>query len=252
MKKIVLIGFITLFSLLSGFELNQLIDCPTAGILQKGEAEITTKLYKDNGLLIGTKVGLFPRFMFGVQYGGEKIVGNQEPVWHKRVEFNAKFRFFDESPKMPAIAAGFDSQGHGSYNSQYSKYEIKSKGFYLVGSKNYHFLGNIGFHFGGNYSLETKDKDDEFNFFLGMDKDIGEVINLLVEYDFALNSNEDLGNNSFSENLEVYAKGYLNAAIDIKFTDYLILKIALYDLLENRSDTKGGDRFLKLIYNMTF
>jgi hypothetical protein len=253
MKKIFLslIG-LCLFNVLSAYELNQLVDCPTAGILQRGETEIFTKLYKDNGLLIGAKVGLFPRFFFGVSYGAEQVVGNQSPVWHERVEFSAKFRLFDETPKYPAFAIGFDSQGHGKFYSDTKRYDIKSKGFFGVASKNYLFLGNLGFHLGMNYSLETKDKDDNLNFFAGMDKSLGQVINLTAEYDLALNNNENYSNNSVEQNTEVLKKGFFNASLDIKFTDNLILRCTFYDLFQNRSDTKGGDRALRLIYNMTF
>jgi len=253
MKKIVLL-LIALFVIgtLSAYELNQLVGCPTAGILQRGETEIFTKLYKDNGLLIGAKVGLFPRFFFGVSYGAEQIVGNQNPVWHERVEFNAKFRLTDETQKYPAFALGFDSQGHGKYYSALERYDIKSKGFFGVLSKNYLLLGNIGFHLGMNYSLETKDEDDNLNFFLGMDKSLGQVINITAEYDFAMNNNENYSDNSVDENLEVLQKGFLNASVDIKFTDYLILRCLFYDLMQNRVDTQGGDRAIRLIYHMTF
>jgi len=107
MKKIIITMFsIILVTVISAYELNTLVNVPTAGILQKGEAEIVAKLYKDNGLIIGTKIGLFPRFMFGVSYGAEQVVGNLQPNWHDRVEFNAKFRIIDESARMPATAAG--------------------------------------------------------------------------------------------------------------------------------------------------
>lgn len=252
MKIISLLMSLFLLNILNAYELNQLVDCPTAGILQRGETEIFVKLYKDNGLLLGTKVGLFPRFYFGVSYGAEQIVGNEDPVWHERVEFIAKFRLFDETPKYPAFAIGFDSQGHGKFNTDLKRYDLKSKGFFGVISKNYFLLGNIGFHAGMNYSLETKDEDDNLNFFLGLDKNIGQVINLIAEYDFALNNNENYSNNSFNENMEVLERGFLNASLDIKFSDELLLRCTFYDLFRNRNDTKGSDRAIRLVYNMKF
>ena len=116
MKKTILILLVILSTgILFSYELCTLINSPTAGILQKGEASIIANLYKNNGLIIGTKVGLFPRFMFGVSYGGEQIVGNKNPVLHDRVEFNAKFRIIDEAVTYPAVAFGYDSQGHGEH-----------------------------------------------------------------------------------------------------------------------------------------
>ena len=245
MKKAgLVIGLILIGSICFAFELNTLIDTPTAGILQRGEAEISGKLYKNNGLILGTRVGLFPRFMFGVNYGAENLVGNKAPDWHDRVEFNAKLRFLDETNQLPALAIGYDSQGHGKYDEGDRRYDIKSKGVYLTASKNYFFLGNLGIHGGINYSLETEDKDDEPNIFLGFDKTLGDMIVLLAEYDTAWNDNKD-------EDI-VRGLGFLNASFDIHFSENLVLKISFYDILQNRDDTEGCDRTLTLIYNMTF
>ena len=242
MRKLSIL-FILLMASMSifAFELNTLIDSPTAGILQQGEAEISAKIYKNNGLLIGTRVGLFPRFMFGVNYGAEEIVGNEDPQWHDRVEFNAKIRLMDESNQLPAIAIGYDSQGHGNYNN--SRYDIKSKGVYLTASKNFFLFGNLGIHGGINYSLETEDNDDEPNLFFGFDKTIGDMVVLLAEYDTGWNDNET--------NI-VKGRGFFNASIDLHFTEALILKVSFYDLMLNLKDTEGCDRSITLLYNMTF
>ena len=252
MKKITLLLMIVFSVHLFSYELNSLIDAPTAGILQKGEAEITAKLYKNNGLLIGTKVGLFPRFMFGVNYGAEQVVGNQDPIWHERVEFNAKFRIIDETGKLPAIAVGYDSQGHGNFNEVVKRYDIKSKGVFAAASKNFLLLGNLGFHFGVNYSLEDNDDDNELNFFAGLDKSLGDVIVFMLEYDPAWNDNDDWSDQTVDEFIKGSGKGYLNAGFAIHFTEYLSVNLSFYDLLKNRSDTKGSDRTLTLFYNMTF
>jgi len=244
MRKLSILFILLIISMsIFAFELNTLIDTPTAGILQQGEAEITAKIYKDNGLLIGTKVGLFPRFMFGVNYGAEQIVGNENPNWHDRVEFNAKVRLLDENNQLPAIALGYDSQGHGKYNKSEKRYDIKSKGVYLTASKNFFLFGNLGVHGGINYSLETEDKDEEPNLFIGFDKSVGDMIVLLAEYDSGWNDNDaDI----------MKGRGFFNASVDLHFTEALILKVSFYDLLLNHPDTQGCDRSITLIYNMTF
>ena len=242
MRKLSILFILLIISVsVFAFELNTLIDTPTAGILQQGEAEISAKIYKNNGLLIGTRVGLFPRFMFGVNYGAEEIVGNEDPEWHDRVEFNAKIRLMDESNKLPAIAIGYDSQGHGNYNNH--RYDIKSKGVYLTASKNFFLFGNIGVHGGLNYSLENDDNDDEPNIFVGFDKTIGDMIVLLAEYDTGWNDNEA----DF-----VKGRGFFNASVDLHFTEALILKVSFYDLMLNNIHTQGCDRSITLLYNMTF
>lgn len=240
---ILILSILFVITSLGAYELNTLIDAPTAGILQKGEAEISANLYKNNGLVIGTKVGLFPRFMFGVNYGAENVVGDKDPDWHERVEFNAKIRVLDETVQLPAIALGYDSQGHGNYQQDNERYDIKSKGLYIAASKNYAFFGNIGFHTGANYSLENK-LDDELNIFAGFDKTLGDMIVLTAEYDTAWNDNKD---ESITDGI-----GYLNSSLDVHFTESLILKISFYDILQNREDTQGCDRTLTLLYYMTF
>lgn len=252
MKKFLILIVVVCLAQLSAYEMNRLIDSPTAGILQKGESELSAKIYKNNGLIVGAKVGLFPRFMFGFNYGAEQVVGNQEPEWHNRVEFNAKLRLLDESNLYPALAIGYDSQGHGNYNDDYSRYDIKSKGFYGVLSKNYLFLGNLGFHLGLNYSLEKDDDEDGVNLFCGFDKSIGQMVGLNCEYDLALNDNEDWKQNNVDETIKGLGRGYMNAGLDVHFTENLIMKVSFYDILQNRKDTEGSDRTISLLYYMSF
>ncbi|MEA1973037.1 MAG: hypothetical protein U9N34_07085 [Candidatus Cloacimonadota bacterium] len=251
MKRFILstLLFLLLTSIWS-FELIELTDAPTAGILQKGEVRMYSKLYRENGLNLGTQVGLFPRFMFGVSYGGEQIVGNQEPNYHKRVEFNAKFRLFDESSKMVAIVLGFDSQGHGRYYNTEDRYDIKSKGFYLTASRNFSLLGAFGIHGGLNYSLEDSAGDNDLSYFLGFDKSIANMIVFTAEYDFAINDNEEKFDIPLT--IEGEGKGYLNAGINIKFTDSISLKISARDLLENSPNTLGMDRSITFNYTTKF
>ncbi len=241
-------------STLSAYELATLCDAPTAGILQKGEAAVICKAYRDNGLQIGAGVGLFPRFMFGVSYGGEEIVGNNEPVWHEKVEFRAKFRLIDESPSYPAFAIGVDTQGHGNYDKIKNRYTLKSKGFYLVASRNWLFLGNLGLHLGTNYSLETKDGNKALDFFAGFDKSFGNKITICGEYDLALNDDENkaVEHSSEDDNYERSKKGFLNAAGLINISDKLNIKFMFYDLLENSKSTSAMDRALQVNYAFTF
>ncbi len=252
MKKIILPLLFLFFVLnINAFELNQLIQCPTAGILQKGETSVKMELYKNDGLILGARVGLFPGFMFGVSYGAEGIVGNQKPNWHSRVEFMAKYRLYDETKTIPAVAVGFSSEGHGVYDKELKRYDIKSKGFYLVASKNWLFFGNLGTHVGTNFSLENFD-DKNMDFFVGLDKTIGNKITLLGEYDFAINDNKDSLQTQSGQIIDFKKIGYLNAAVVIDFSENLSARLSFYDLLQNRNDTKFADRTLKLLYTMKF
>lgn len=254
--KILFCSMIILFmaTALPAYELLQLADMPTAGILQYGEVLITTKMYRDNGIRLGSSVGLFSRFMFGVSYGGENLVGNEKPTWHERVEVNAKYRVIDESPTIPAVVIGFDSQGHGVFHRSLKRYDIKSKGFYTVASRNYYFLGNLGVHLGTNYSLENNDGQNNINIFLGVDKSFGNELTLMLDYDMGLNDRDpEQEDMTFNESLlKRRGNGYLNLAFYLRFTDFLAAKFTAYDILENNRHTTGADRAVTINYNMTF
>ena len=54
---------------------RQLIDLPTAGTLERGSFAIDLRMYNNGGLICGVGVGISPRFMFGLSFGGENIIG---------------------------------------------------------------------------------------------------------------------------------------------------------------------------------
>jgi hypothetical protein len=240
---------------LSGYEMDTLVDAPTAGILQRGETDIFTEFYKDNGLMLGLRIGVFPRVMVGMSYAAENVVGNKEPEWHDRVEFYAKFRVMDEGYKVPALAVGFDSQGHGRFYSgkdeageEIRRYDIKSKGFYLAMTKNFEFLGNLGYHLGANYSLENSDDERHLNIYTGLDKTLGDVLVLSLEYDLGINEDEKWLKSVMEEETDYLNNGYLNAGLAIYFTPNLYLQMKFNDLLKARSDTQAADRSIRLKY----
>jgi hypothetical protein len=233
---------------LFAYETRDLVDTPTAGILQRGEYSISAKIYRDCGVLAGAQVGLFPRFMFGVSYGGENVVGNQSTDWHELPGVNVKWRLFDETFKAPALAVGFDSQGHGHWYKDLERYDIKSRGFYLAASKNVVFLGNLGLHGGLNLCVEDRDTDKDLDIFLGVEKSLGDMLDVMLEYDAATNDNASKANMEFM----THKRGYLNGGVVVRFTDELMLKFTAYDMLENGPSTVGMDRSAMIIYNMKF
>ncbi len=251
MRKIIIsIAILLLLTVgLFGYELLELANAPTAGILQHGEVEIVTKMYRSNSIMMGASVGLFPRFMFGISYGGENLVGNLRPEWYEKVEVNVKYRILDEAHTFPAVVVGFESQGHGEYYSELKRYDIKSKGFYASASKNYLLFGNLGLHLGTNYSLENKDRLRKMNIFAGVDKSIGDQLTLMLDYDMGLDDKE-LRLKSQKEEREGY--GYLNAAIKLDFNENISIKLIGYDILENNPNTQGADRALLINYNTKF
>lgn len=239
------------FSILAGYELTSLIDIPTAGIIERGDVKFNSSLFKNGGVTFGAGVGILPKFMFGIQYGGEKIIGSRTPDWDEYPGVFVKYRILDEAPKFPALSVGFDSRGFGCYteetqdSTKVDRYEIKSKGFYAVLSQNYEFMGNLGVHAGVNYSIENKDNDDDINMFLGIDKSINPQIGIFLEYDFAFNDNDASGEDEHYKFGE--KNGYLNACFYFNVSEHLKLEINFRDILENQYDRP--DRSLTLKYS---
>lgn len=255
MKRLLLILVLFIIVELCAYDMESLVDVPIAGMLQRGEASIFTEFYKDNGMLIGMRIGLFNRLEVGMSYGAENIVGNQDPDWHDQIEFHGKFRLLDERYNIPAMALGFDSQGHGRFNklrdeegNEIRRYDIKSKGAFFVMSKNFGFFGNLGVHLGCNYSLEDSDDNRSMNIFTGIDKMLGDVVVATVEYDMALNENGKWLTTGEGEPVDYIERGYLNAGIGIFFTDDLYLQLKFNDLLQSREDTNAADRSLTIRY----
>jgi hypothetical protein len=225
-----------------------IVSIPTAGVLSRGEARIHQKIYKNNGLAVGADVGLFENFQFGVAYGVEHLIGDRDPNWHNKIDFHGRYRIINETIGFPAIAVGIDTQGHGHYDKRVKRYEIKSKGAYVVLSKNFAFMGLMGFDVGTNYTFETNDKNGrKLDAFAGMYKTIGDDLTVFLDYSAGFNDREkgDLHSG--------LGRGYLNSGIQMRFSDNLSMKFLMYDMLQNRrSSSKYFDRALLIDYRWFF
>jgi hypothetical protein len=195
-------------------------------------------------LIAVLEAGVFENVSFGISYGGSNLIGSGKVDWYKLPAVNIRVRILNETVLLPAFTFGFDSQGKGTYDSDRSRYETKSPGFFAAVSKNFDFLGYLSFHGTINYSLEGKDGDNFVNLKTGAEKTLGANFSLLVEYDFALNDNKSI---SFGD-----GKGYLNAGIRWSVGSGLTIGFDLRDLLSNKSETKNAaDRALRIEFIKT-
>ena len=157
---------------------------------------------------------------------------------------NVKLRVVDEGSAMPALALGFDSQGKEPYLDSLKRYTIKSSGFYLAGSKNFNFLGNLSVHGGANLSLERDDGDKDVNFYVGVEKSVGNDISILAEYDFA---NNDNNSRSIGQ-----GKGYLNLAFRWSWGKGLVVGFDLKNVFKNQEHVEIGNRILSIDFVSSF
>lgn len=223
------------------YEYRNLIDLPTAGIINRGFYSLQFEAMPYGVLISRFDVGILERFNIGISYGGSNIIGTGKVEFYKLPGINVKLRFLDESLLLPAFAIGFDSQGKGFFDKSVNRYEIKSPGFYIAASKNFELIGYLSLHSLLNYSLERNDKDKDINLGLGFEKTLGEFISFIGEYNIAFNDNTGL---SFGK-----GNGYLNFGFRFDIGDGLTVGIDLRDILKNKKlNSNSADRGLFVQY----
>ena len=240
-----------------------LVSIPTAGTLPRGSFQLESLIIKKGGIVPRLSVGFTDNFTFGVSYGLQNLIGDAKPSINKPTpEVQIKYRVFDESEKMPALVFGLDTQGRGVFHDTDSirsindstitlnRYDQKAWGMYMVMSKNWNFLGNFGFHLGINKSLsENSDGDNDYNLFFGTDKELNRSFSLLIEYDAALNDNDDkYGVNDITFGKD---KGFLNAGIRWAIVPNIMMEINFNDINQN-TDAEYTNREIKFMYSESF
>lgn len=215
-----------------------IIDYPIAFSLPRASFDINARIFPNGGLLSTLSVGMTDRLMVSASFGGINIIGEGEINWQPFAGGSLRYRLLTESFNLPALAIGFDSQGHGRYDEKVRRFERKSTGFFVVASKNYEVMDHLSFHVGSNYSLETKDNDKDPNLFTGADLGLSSELSVLWEYDFAINDNDDNALGS--------GKGYLNLGLRYNIKGVVYFEVYLLDLLKNRGEKV--QRALKLTY----
>jgi hypothetical protein len=246
--------------------INRLIDNPTAGILAKGTFDFSMNLYKQGGVLVGFNVGLLDRLNMGASFGGTKIISDSTPDWNQRPELALKYRLVDETSAWPAIALGYDGQGHGvwvskkaelDYNNELQdmdesreRYQIKAKGFYATAGKNYIVsgFGRMGVHLGANVNPVEDEDDGGLNFWVGIDKEINDELSAVAEYDFA----RDDVRTGLSR-----GKGFMNLGLRWTFAERLSMEVDFKDVFKNHKGVYVGEdssisREIKITYMENF
>ena len=152
-----------------------------------------------------------------------------------------------ENLTFPGMALGLNTQGFGNFHEADSlnRYAMKAYGLYLAASKNWKSpFGNMGLHTGINYNfIETADGDDDPNLFFGIDFELNPEFSFLVEYNSALNENDQT-----AKTMSINKGGYLNAAVRWTFVESLHLELNLNNLLFDEDEVDYFKREIKITY----
>ena len=214
----------------------EMIDVPTAGILDYYGFMVKTRFYSGGGVLGGLNFGVQERLNLGASMSVDKLVGSDSPIKMRLPEIQVKFRFFDGGYYIPAAAVGYDGQGY-YYNPADKKYLEKGKGLYLVGSKE---IGLAGLALHGGFNVPDFDNNYLFGF-LGLNYTLEDKIAFMLEYDSMFHSDDP---------------ARFNAGMRLYVTPYFQLDMGVREIGRNGTFDNGyprkAERMVQMRYNTSF
>ena len=110
------------------------IDAPTAEVLDYGGYSSRSRFYSNGGLLEYASFGVYPGLNLGASASADGLIGNEKVVRVRAPAAQIRYRFYDGDSTLPAMAVGYDGQGY-LYNSQTQRYDERQRGFYVVATR---------------------------------------------------------------------------------------------------------------------
>ena len=216
----------------------ELVDVPTAGILDYYGFQVRTRAYSGGGVVAGLNFGVLERLNLGTSMMVDRLIGSASPIKMRRPEIQVKFRFFDGGYYIPAAALGYDGQGY-YYNPDSKKYMEKGRGLYLGGSKE---IGLANFVLHGGFNVP--DFDDNLLFgFLGANYTLEDKISFLLEYDNLFHPDDP---SRFNVGARIYITPYFQLDLGVR-------EIGKHGHFNDALSTpRKGERIVQLRYNTNF
>ena len=225
-----------------------IVDSPTAAVIGHSSYRVEGRIMDEGAVVLSTSVGIKDRFMVGVSWGMENLLGKGEIDFNDNTAVSIRLLIVEEGA-MPAIAVGFEDQGYGQWDSALNRYERKSKGFYVTGTRNWYgpMDSDVATTAGFNYTTETDD-DESVDFFLGMEQDFGNEFALLLDYSLGLNDRVD----DVDPPLYGGKKGWLDVGLRWNLQEQIQFKFYFRDLLGNSRGHGSVDRHMVVSYESSF
>jgi hypothetical protein len=210
------------------------IDQPVPISLAHAEYYISGRLWGDGGVMMRFGLGLFDRVTLGMSYGGDSVLGPGTPKFFDRYrpDFQARVAILQEQGFTPNLVLGFESQGYDDCVNK--NYQVREKGGYLCAGKT---IDAIHTHcqLGVNYW-------DGFDAFLALNALLPNSIELMLEYDPAIN--DGIPNRGFHP-------GYINFGVGWTIAQKVRMVLGLRDILGYKSATRIN-RILEISINDRF
>ncbi len=155
-----------------------IIDVPTAAVLDKYQVSFLTRTYANGSMMESLDFGVIPQVNIGVSLAVYELVGSSEYIKVLDPDFQVKWKLFDGSLYLPAIAIGYDGRRYG-YDRHTKEYMDDRKGGYITMTRE---IFTPGFEMSAGVNLSDFDRHDIF-FFTGLSWSLAEWGALLVEWD---------------------------------------------------------------------
>ncbi|MCD6256591.1 hypothetical protein J7J45_00835 [Candidatus Aerophobetes bacterium] len=247
---------------------SNLIDTPTAKLLEKGSYYLNFRFYQEGGLLIQGKAGLTDRLTVGASYGGTGVVGVETVKGNPEPAFSIKYKFGKEGENnLPFdLSLGYEGQGYGKYYKEgdeiiidghpkkltKSFYQINSMGFYLVLTKKVE-KSNLTINGGLNCSLEDDPGKAGISPFIGVQFRVTPKLIVKLEYNNASHKKtkyKDIVEGYSGDKILRKAGGEINIGFKFLYSKDLSLELAFKDLSHRYASS--GNRIFQIAYTGEF
>ena len=171
---------------------TMILDVPTAEVLDRYQASFLTRAYDHGAMMESIDFGVFPRINIGISVAAHALLGSSDDVRVLNTDFQLKFRVYDGSLYLPAIAIGYDGRRYGyGYNKDHVYADTKDylddrKGGYISFSREVIVPG-----LNATAGLNLSDFDwSEIFWFMGMYYNWADKIGLMAEWDNIRNTRD--------------------------------------------------------------
>jgi len=150
------------------------IDSPFPAMMLQGDYSVSIRIGPEGSLLARLSSVPFQGLSIGISYGGEKILGYEDPLFYKNPGIEVRVLVLEEASLIPRVILGFDSQGY-DWDVKEDDFEVRSKGIYgLLGKDIGIFQSGVGV----NYNT----KDGETGFFGGVAFNLSSSFSIVGDY----------------------------------------------------------------------
>lgn len=162
-----------------------LIDVPTAETYDRYQASFLTRAYDHGTVMESIDFGVYPRINLGVSVAVHELLGSSSSVRVLDPDFQAKWKIYDGSLYLPAIAIGYDGRRYGygyDHRRNYTKtkdYLDDRKGGYITFSRE---IIVPGLNASAGVNLSDFDFDDLY-MFTGLFYQLADSVGLMAEWD---------------------------------------------------------------------